>query len=372
MRVCFVVPTLEGGGAERVAVTVLNGLDPTRYCRALCLFRRIGPYLNDVDAGIDVHVASGDGRTGRVRNLAAFFRQWRPDVVVSFLSYFSVFAALKLSGTRGAFVINQQTPVSAFLDDRDFAWQSPMRRALFTTVARMIYPCADRVVATASGVRDDLVAHYGVSPGRVNVIANPFDLDAIASRAREPVNDAWFEGDAPLIVSAGRLADVKNYPLLMDALALLKGRGRRFKAVILGQGERETDIRRRIHERGLDEDVRLGGFQANPWRFMARARVFALTSRYEGFGNVIVEAMACGTPAVATASPGPREIVQDSVNGLLVERHEPEAMAAALERVLTDAPFREVLSRGARASAGAYALTPIMVAHDRLFGSLVA
>ena len=115
----------------------------------------------------------------------------------------------------------------------------------------------------------------------------------------------------------------------------------------------------------------LCGFQRNPWKYIARADVFALSSRYEGFGNVLVEAMACGVPVVATASPGTREIVAVGADGLLVDRHEPDALAAALQRVLLDASLRERLSKGARANAQRFALPAIAAAYDRVLGAML-
>jgi glycosyltransferase involved in cell wall biosynthesis len=367
-RVAFVVPSLYGGGAERAAVTVLNALDRSRYQRTLYMFRREGPYLKDVAPEVDVVAAAGDDRIGRVRQLARFIGERRPDIVVSFLSYFSAFLAVRLARSGARFVINQQTPVSAFLADRDYAWRRPLRRAAFARVARLVYPRADAVVATSTGVGADLTSHYGVRPEAIATIPNPFDLDAIARAAAEPVTIAA-PADVPLIVSAGRLADAKNWPLLIDALRLLKGR-RPAHTLILGQGELEGEIRRRIAEAGLSDDVTLCGFQANPWKFMARADVFVLTSHYEGFGNVLVEAMACGAPVVATASPGTRAIVNSEADGLLVEQHDSAAVAGALDRVLSDAAFRARLSAAAHERARAFAVGAVADAYDRLFQRL--
>jgi glycosyltransferase involved in cell wall biosynthesis len=367
-RVAFVVPSLYGGGAERAAVTVLNALDRSRYQRTLYMFRREGPYLKDVAPEVDVVAAAGDDRIGRVRQLARFIGQRRPDIVVSFLSYFSAFLAVRLARSGARFVINQQTPVSAFLADRDYAWRRPLRRAAFARVARLVYPRADAVVATSTGVGADLTSHYGVRPEAIATIPNPFDLDAIARAAAQPVTIAA-PADVPLIVSAGRLADAKNWPLLIDALRLLKGR-RPAHTLILGQGELEGEIRRRIAEAGLSDDVTLCGFQANPWKFMARADVFVLTSHYEGFGNVLVEAMACGAPVVATASPGTRAIVNSEADGLLVEQHDSAAVAGALDRVLSDAAFRARLSAAAHERARAFAVGAVADAYDRLFQRL--
>src|SRR5204863_9150412 len=124
----------------------------------------------------------------------------------------------------------------------------------------------------------------------------------------------------PAIVAAGRLADAKNYPLLIDALAEVR-RTVPARLFILGEGERETALREQIDRLGLEDAVILCGFQRNPWKYIAHAEVFALSSRYEGFGNVLIEALACGVPVVATASPGTREIISVGNDGLLDDRH---------------------------------------------------
>ena len=142
-----------------------------------------------------------------------------------------------------------------------------------------------------------------------------------------------------------------------------------FHALILGQGEREADVRRRIADAGLQGDVTLCGFQANPWKFMARADVFVLTSDYEGFGNVLVEAMACGAPVVATASPGTRAIVEPGVNGVLVESHEAPAVADAIARAARP-HMAQRLSAGARARSRAFSAATITAAYHRVFQRL--
>ena len=224
-------------------------------------------------------------------------------------------------------------------------------------------------MTTSKGVADDLVAEFGVAASRIQIVHNPVDLELIAQAVREPIDPA-FECDwtHPVIVAAGRLADAKNYPLLIDAMAVLREHvpARLF---ILGTGEMEPSLRQRIAERNLSDAVVLCGFQSNPWKYIARADVFALTSQYEGFGNVLVEAMACGVAVVATRSPGTLEIVSVGIDGLLVDRHEAGAVAKALERILTDDVFRKRLSTGARSSAQRFALPAIAAAYDRVLGA---
>ena len=368
---CFVLPSLNGGGAERAAVQILNALDPACWTRSMYLFEREGPYLADVDPAISLASGRGGSRLQRWLDLRKFLKKTRPQLIVSFLSYFSVLSAARAAGIGARVAFNQQTPMSAFLSDADYHWRRPWHRRVFSVATRAVYRFADAIITTSKGVADDLVSHFGVARGRIRVVHNPVDLEAIAKAAAEPLDPAHErQWSHPAIVAAGRLADAKNYPLLIDALAEVR-RTVPARLFILGEGERETVLREQIGRLGLEDAVVLCGFQRNPWKYIAHADVFALSSRYEGFGNVLIEAMACGVPVVATASPGTREIVSVGIDGLLVDRHEAHALAAALERVLSDAPFRERLSHGARASAQRFALPTIAVAYNRVLGAMV-
>jgi glycosyltransferase involved in cell wall biosynthesis len=370
LHVCFVLPSLNGGGAERAAVKVINALDPSRFRRSLYMFRREGRYLEDVASDVEMVAAPRDDRWSRIRELSRYFRTAQPDVAVSFLSYFSTFAAAALSRRSPHVIVNLQTPMSAFLRDGDYQWRAPLKRRVFQLAVRMMYPRAAAVVATSRGVAADLTDTFRVAAARIVVIPNPIDLAEIDALSREPVAELREDGP-PVIIAAGRLAEAKNYPLLIESLCILR-RDHQFRAFILGEGELEGDIRRAIADAHLDADVRLCGFQPNPWKFMARADVFALTSHYEGFGNVIVEAMACGCPVVATASPGTTEIIERGKTGLIVDRHEPEAFARALAELLTDAARRKAMAQAARDAADRYALAHVVERYASLFESVAA
>ena len=371
-KICFVLPSLAGGGAERAAVQILNALDDRAWDRSMYLFRKEGPYLTDLSPSIQLRAGTDDSRVGRWRALRRFVKDTEPDVVVSFLSYFTVLTAVRAAGVGARVVFNQQTPMSAFLADGDYSWRSRWQRPAFTVMTRAGYAAADLIVTTSQGVADDLISAFGVTPASLRVVHNPVDLDAVAMHANEPLDHVHAaEWRSPVIVAAGRLAEAKNYPLLIEALALLRARIPA-RLYILGQGEDEAAIRGLVAARGLDAAVVLCGFQKNPWKYIARADVFALTSHYEGFGNVLVEAMACGVPVVATRSAGTSDIVRNGVDGLLVDVHEPAAVATALERVLVDEPLRAQLSAGARAGAGRFALPVIARQYEDVFKELAA
>jgi glycosyltransferase involved in cell wall biosynthesis len=371
-RICFVLPSLNGGGAERAAVQILNGLDAARWDRSMFLFAREGPYLSEVSSSIPVYGAGTTSRSGRWQALRRHVVEHRPDLVMAFLSYFTTLSAVRAANVGAKVAFNQQTPMSAFLTDRDYHWRRGWHKAVFSAVTRVGYAAADLIVATSEGVAVDLTRSFGVSPDQIRVLANPVDLDRVRAAVAEPVDDTLLPpGDGPLIVAAGRLAEAKNYPLLIDALGMLRER-LPARLAILGQGELEDRISQQIEKRGLTTAVALLGFHANPWKFIARGDVFALTSRYEGFGNVLIEAMASGVPVVATASPGTRDIITNGVDGLLVEAHTANAVADALYRVLSDRSYLSRLRGGAATSAEKFGLPTAVARYDAVLREAVA
>lgn len=365
------LPSLHGGGAERAAVQILNNLPADRWQRSMYLFERTGPYLDEVDAEIDLESGPIGGRWAQWNAFRRYISRTRPQIVVSFLSYFSVLTAVRAAATGARVVFNQQTPMTAFLSDGDYPWRRGWRRGVFNAATTLGYAAADRIITTSQGVADDLVDAFSVRRASISVIPNPVDLDAVRAAAREDLApEHAAKWTRPVIVAAGRLAEAKNYPLLIDALKLLRERvdARLF---ILGTGEQEASIRARIAERGLEGAVILCGFQKNPWKYIARADLFALSSHYEGFGNVLIEAMANGVPVVATASAGTRDIVRHNVDGLLVETHDAVQFADALAAVLTDHATRQRMSKEAREGAERFALPKVaQVYHDTFAGAL--
>jgi glycosyltransferase involved in cell wall biosynthesis len=370
VKLCVVIPSLQGGGAERVAVTVLSALDAAKYERVLYLFSGEGVYFDRLAPEVRVVIAKERSWVGRMRELAAFLRTFRPDIVMPFLSYFITATAVRFAGSRARVVFNQGTPTTGFLDDPDFSWRNPARRRIFSAVTRFFYRRADAVVVTSEGVGDDLVTTYGVPRAKIRVLHNPVDLEAIAQAASEPISDVVPMPARPVVVSAGRLAAVKNYALLIDAVAELSAH-QPVDAWILGDGDERDSLAQRVLGKGLTGAVRFLGFQANPWRFMARASAFVLTSTYEGFGNVLIEAMACGVPVVATRSPGTTEIISDGTNGLLVD-HDATAVATAIERLLRDGDLSRRIVSQARAGVEHYAVPRVAARYDQMFQELMA
>jgi glycosyltransferase involved in cell wall biosynthesis len=217
---------------------------------------------------------------------------------------------------------------------------------------RRAYLAADAIVTASGGVANDLAAHAEIPRHRITTVYNPVVDADLPVNAREALDHPWFAaGEPPVILAVGRLHPQKDFATLLRAFAALRSR-RPARLVILGAG---TDsayaaaLRTLATELGLVDAVQLPGFAHNRLAFMSRAAVLVLSSRYEGLGNVLIEAMACGTPVVSTDCPsGPREILDGGRFGPLVAVGDVAALARAIEQVLDDPPAAESLRLRAR------------------------
>jgi glycosyltransferase involved in cell wall biosynthesis len=220
------------------------------------------------------------------------------------------------------------------LSARAQAMKPAAARRMFRSMRRW-YPRADAAVAPSPGVAADLERLAGVAPGRLHVIPNPIVNAALDRAAAEPLDHPWFApGQPPVILGAGSLEPRKDFPTLLRAFARLR-EGRAARLVILGEGRERDALQRLAGELGIASDVDLPGYADNPYRWMSRAAVFVLCSRREGSGAVLVEALACRTPVVATDCPtGPAEILAHGRLGPLVEVGDDAGLAEALARVL--------------------------------------
>jgi len=238
------------------------------------------------------------------------------------------------------------------------------KRLLFLFI-RLLYRHADAIIAVCEGVKRDLVEYFGVPIDKVTVIHNPIDIEQIHRLAAEPVMDILDDNkNYYLIVAVGRLAKVKGFDILIQAVArLIKELDVRL--IIIGDGEERSNLLRLTKELRVDGVVCFLGWQSNPWKYMARADVFVLSSLVEGFPNVIGEAMALGLPVLATnCSPGVRELLEDGKSGLLVPAGDPEALAEGIARVLSDEGLRQELAQRGRQRVAQFDLPKVIMLYE--------
>jgi glycosyltransferase involved in cell wall biosynthesis len=336
-RIAVFLPGLYGGGAERTMLSLAEGIAGRGYRVDLVLAEAEGPYLHEVPETVQVIDLSGGrrarwGRTmSRIPSLATYFRRERPDALLSALTRSNLAAiwARRLARSTSRVVVNEQAQLTAGL-----AEAGRVVAILTRSLVRAFYPGADRVVGVSQGVVDDLVA-LGLPAPLTKVIYNPAVTPDLEWKMREPLEHPWFQPEEPpTILAVGRLATQKDYGTLLEAFAQLR-RNRHARLMILGEGPERATLEAHVRGLGMEDDVSMPGFVANPYPYMARAAVFVMSSRWEGLPTVLIEALRCGTPVVSTDCPsGPREILKGGERGRLVPMSDASALGAALAAAL--------------------------------------
>jgi glycosyltransferase involved in cell wall biosynthesis len=202
---------------------------------------------------------------------------------------------------------------------------------------RRLLPRADKIIAISKGVKKDLVDSTSVSEDEIEVIYNPAisSVEQVEEKSKTPPDHPWFsEVDEPIILGAGRLTDQKDFPTLIKAFRRVRERID-CKLIIIGEGSDREELLSLVSDLDIEDHVSLPGYIDNPYRYMKHSDVFVLSSAWEGFGVVLIEAMACGTPIVSTdCKSGPAEILQDGEFGYLSPVGDHNDIALGIESMI--------------------------------------
>lgn len=336
MRLALVVPRLDFGGVERVVVNLANGFREQGIDVDVLVGRSGGDMTSHLKDNIRVVDLESDRMLHAVPKLAKYLRRQQPDAIIAAMTHCSAsaVAARALARINLKIVATEHSTMSKVV-----ASSGALKYRLMPVWSRWTFNSTDHVVAVSAGAADDLSRETGIPRSRFDVIYNPVISESLFRAAAEPVNHPWLESQSPpLVLAVGRLDKSKDFPTLVRAFRLVRDRIPAH-LMILGEGPERSHIESTVRDLGLTEAVVLPGFEDNPYRYMRRAGVFALSSVWEGFGVVIVEALALGRRVVATnCTYGPSEILGDGKYGILVRVGDPESMAAGLLTALQTEP----------------------------------
>ncbi len=338
----MLVRAMSGGGAQRDAVELANGLHRAGWPVIVATLDAAGPLRVQLAPELQL-IDLGQGRKLRmafaVPALRRMILRLEPAVVIA--SEAAANGVLVLASRylprhiRPRIVLREvASPVQARRAD------PYLQNRIAYRLAPWLYPRADRVLSFTEGARRDLIAHFGVRPERaVNLGTN-----AVLTEERLKALSHPASRHGGLIIAIGRLSPEKDFATLIAAFAALREE-RDVRLQILGEGSERPALERRIAALGVADVVDLPGFVADPIQYLRHASLFVSTSRHEGFGNAIVEALACGVPIVATDAPhGPRDILRDGKLGTLVPPDDlcglVDAMAAALDEPADPGPLQ--------------------------------
>ena len=364
IRVLLVMPTLGSGGVPHQVLYLLKSLKREKFSFKVVAFQKKSFYLNQWPAEVPLICLNKESRFDFFRlvwQLRSLIREEKPDTILSFCWYANFLALLctRAMRHRPSVIIVAPCSTSYFLRASRFA-------AVKSLLIRWFYPRASHIIAVSRGVKDDLVQSFSMRPSKIKVIYCGIDTEQIRALNREWVSFPWFKERLPIIIAVGRLAKEKNYPLLLKAFSLAR-RKIPSRLIVLGEGEKQEFLEELVKEWEIEKDVSFVGFQENPFKWMARASMLALSSNFEGFANVIIEAMACGTPVVSTRCPcGPDEVIDNGIDGLLVECGDEKALAGAMLRLLKNEDLRRELIRNAKNKVEQFSLSRMTNEYDQV------
>lgn len=330
-RVAVLLPDLCGGGAERVAVNLANSFARRGYKVDMVLLLATGEFLVDLRPEIRVMDLQVKRLRGAIMPLMRYLRQARPDALLANMWPLTVIAlwARTLARAPTRVVVAEHTTWS-----RDAIASSVFGRWWVRTSMHRVFPQADGIVAVSRGAADDLALFANLDRNAITVIYNPVVGDELPL-ASGPIAPAdWWSGAHHRVLAVGNLHPIKDYATLLAAFAQLRQRVDA-RLLILGEGSCRSALEEQARQLGIEGSLFLPGFARDPSPYFRHADLHVLSSMGEGFGNVIVEALAVGTPVVSTDCPsGPREILCDGKFGQLVPVGIASEMAAAMAESL--------------------------------------
>jgi glycosyltransferase involved in cell wall biosynthesis len=332
-RIAIFLPGLYDGGAERVMLNLAEGLTSLGFNLDLILAQAEGAFIDAVPATVRLielnkTPLSAKRTLSSLLPLVHYIRSVRPDYMLSCLYYANIIALWAKSLARVPFrlVISEHNTFSSGKSILPYYY-----RLIFQNLMKFTYPMADEIIAVSKGVAEDLTKTVGIPANRIKVVYNPIINPELSIKKNIPIDDPWFlEKEPPVVLAIGRLTQQKGFDILIQAFAQVRKRCDA-RLVILGEGEERTSLNNLIRDLNLQEHVRLPGFVTNPYPYLANADLFVLSSRWEGLPTVLVEALYCGAPIIATDCPsGPREILKDGLYGQLVPVENIEALSDAI------------------------------------------
>lgn len=329
-RILLVLPSLERGGGERVLLQLAGSFLAAGREVHVAVLLGGGPLRSAVPDAVTLHelIDAGDAPNGLALawkafpKLALLIRTVKPHTVLSTMTGTNLLVVLACMRAR----------IRTRLVLREASSLVNTKSVLKRQAMRWLYRHADGLVAVSEGVAQDLRG-LGFADGRIHVIRNPVDAERLWQLAAVGL-PSEVRDKAPYVVSIGRLTEAKDFPTLLRAYATSALRGSH-RLIIVGEGEQRMNLENLMRDLGLTDRVVFTGAMDNPYRVLADASLHVLSSRWEGYPNVLLEALALGVPVVATDCPhGPREILEDGRYGRLVPVGDAVALASAMDAEL--------------------------------------
>lgn len=326
-RVVFIIHALHSGGAQRVIVNLLNNISRDKFDIHLIVLKAEGSMLGDISSDVIIH----DLGNPSIRKVFFKFLKkiygLKPHIVFSGIGHIngllSPFIPIlsRLIPHKVYWVVRETSIASIHIENDSNSW-------LYRFLYRNFYKNFNQIICQSHYMKQDLIKSFNITKEKMVVINNPIDIVKVERLSFEKMRKD-FDVNNINILAVGALRKEKRFDLLLETFARLDKN--RYRLTIVGDGEMYSSLRELSLELGIEDEVSFTGQQANPYNYMKNADILVLTSAYEGFPNVLLEANSCGTPVLAFNAPGGvSEIVKEGLNGYLVSYLDVNAMASTI------------------------------------------
>ena len=338
IKVAYFYTIFRNAAMARWVKNITDNIDQSKYAVSFFGLKIEESFTKEISNDIFVVNLSKDLLPTALFKLIAYFRKERPDIFVSAFPHINVLSVMAkvLSGVKVKVILTDHNHFFGLARNARSLYRRFFGMFILPHLMRIFYPLSDVVICASEGVAESILDVVKI-PDKVKVIYYPVAADRIQEWSKEPVDHPWFlQSEIPVVLGAGRLINQKDFPTLLRAFKLVI-QVKPARLVILGEGKDRRQLEKLAQILGISENVAFIGFQINPFKYMKRARVFVLSSLHEGFGNVLVEAMACGTPVISTdCKSGPGEIIENGKSGILVPVSDYQSLSKAIIKVLSD------------------------------------
>ncbi|WP_020558611.1 glycosyltransferase [Thiofilum flexile] len=337
-HIAIFLPSLMGGGAERMMINLANEFAHQGFRIDLIVAQLEGPYLTEISDDICLINLKSTRVIKSIVPLISYIRKESPDIILSAMNYANVVVIISkiLSFSKTKVIVSERSVLSQVLSKLH-----PIKSIFFKILIKTTYPFAKKNICISNTVRHDLLNTIKINENKLVTIYNPVIDKGFFEKKQAYIYHPWLSDEnIRVILGVGRLFSVKGFDTLIKSFKITHNTNKNTRLIILGEGPLRSDLEKLIQHLEIEDFVFMPGFVQNPYPYMDKADIFVLSSHYEGFGNVLVEAMACGTPVISTNCPGgPAEILENGKWGTLVPVDNPHIMANAILEVLSNYNF---------------------------------
>ena len=318
--ILFILPDLSQGGAERVITTLCNELDRSKFCPKLVLFKKEGYYLNHLKSDVEIIELNISRIRYSIFKIIPLIKKLKPEIVFTGWGEISAFLSPLIPFfSKTKFITRETNVVSKHVTRKEILF------------FYRFYTNFHQIIAQSDDMKKDLIENFKINPSKIIKINNPVDFEMI-NELKDEIIEQDYNKSYKKIVSIGNLSQRKGFDLLLNVFQYLKNEP--IKLTIFGDGRDKAELLQQKSDLQL-ENVSFFGKVNNPFPFVKQADLFILSSRYEGFPNVLLEAGACGTYSLANNCPGGiNEIIQEGINGEIYDINDAKGFANKIKEIL--------------------------------------